>query len=162
MQSDKFKLTPYQTFYIVFLNLPDKKYKPLRKIGEYLPKLKAYFKKVSLKQIYRKFDSVGFNYSFVSEFGPANFTLVYIQLKNNFLYTSRQSILKNGLFEIHSKNDLDLQIHLPLKYFRSSIKEALLEASLIEQSLNGERSKPDIKTSSAEIPGQTFLFQSAE
>lgn len=161
--SEKYILKPHQTYYQVFLSLPGKQYKPERKIGEYLPKLKAYFKKVSANQIYRKFNSVGFCYDFISNFGQDNFQLVYIQIKNTFLYTSRNSILKHGKFELHAKNNLDLQIHMPLKFFKPTMEEALAESGLIELVLKRERSKPSIKTNSIEIdPKQTDLFGNAE
>ncbi len=158
--SEKFKLIPYQSYFKVYLLLKNKEFKPSRLIGEYWPKSKAFFRYVTEKQIYNKFTSIGFNYLFVSEFGPEHFELIIVKLKNRYLYTSRLSLLKHGLFELYSKNSLDLQIHMPLRLFKATQENALMEGKLIEQVLRNERSNPLIKSNTIPDPSQENLFNS--
>jgi hypothetical protein len=99
----------------VYLNLPNKKYKPHRNIGDISGDTLHVYRN-SVDQRFRQFGgSIGFNYELMRD---GTFTNVVVHLPyGEELVTTRKCILDKGKFLHFKKNDLDRQIYHSLENF---------------------------------------------
>lgn len=101
----------------VYLNLPEKDYKPIREIG-YL-KGRTFHTSRDPNHIFRKLNALALNYELLSE-GGSYFDQIEIQFGAAVLRVSRADYLKNGVIMHFKNNHLDLQCFLALEHFKNA------------------------------------------
>lgn len=134
---------------------PNKRYKRNRIYLEYLPVQRIAFKPVKSRHIFQKDKSIGFNFELINSFGARYFDLLYIEFRGNYLWTSRQAILKHGKCRSFSNNKLEPQIFMSIDLFQPSREAALEEIKLIAEELANE-TKRQLK----QLPGEIDIFES--
>jgi hypothetical protein len=100
----------------VYLNLPEKEYKPVREIG-YL-KGRTFHTSRDPNHIFRKLNAIALNYELLTE-GEAYFDYIEIQFGEEVLRVSRDEYLRNGIILHFKKNQLDQQCFLNLDHFQN-------------------------------------------
>jgi len=137
--------------------LPDKKYKGTRILLEYLPSQRIAFKPVKTSHVFRSDKSIAFNHELILNFAVPYFDIIYINYRGRYLWTSRQSILNNGVCRTYPGSNLETQIFLKIDLFKSTRDEAVEEMKAINFTIANE-TKRELKKS----PGELDLFESEE
>jgi len=109
----------------IYLYLPNAKYKNKRCLGKISNRV-LYQKKSKEKHLFRKTNSIGFNFDLINR-GGAEFDLINVTLDFISLWCSRASILRYGTILNFSKTGLEKQVFLNLNFFKNSRIEALNE-----------------------------------
>lgn len=132
--------------------LPNKRYKRIRILLEYLPVQRIAFKPIKKNHVFLSDSSIGFNFDLINEYGAPYFDIIYINYYRRWLWTSRQAILKYGKCRMFNKSGLDTQIFLQLKCFKNTKAEAAAEIEEIHRMILNERTRENIH------PEQAGLF----
>lgn len=131
----------------VYLNLPDKSYKPYRCIGFIKARTFNTVRKSS-NQKFRNTNSIGLNYKLLSH-GEAYFDYIRIEYDFEILETHRDYFMEYGEFRHFKKNNLDQQLFLSLDKFgmdkvnewaaekerRKKTKDKILKKAVIQISM---------------------------